>query len=544
MNSWMLVLAMSLPVCAEDPPAQVAARNAAAGDITGDDLSATMPITVQQCIYLAEKHSLPLRMAEVDVQIAKAALGGSLGAFDTIYFAEGIYTKANRPTASALERGDIGGLGGGPPTADPGAPEIIVTSILTETWDLNTGFRGTLLNGATYTADVDWVQTETSAGTFGGFNPEYRSGIGLAMTQPLLKGHGTAVNKAPIQKARNEMQASSETLEEQRLDRALEVITAYWFFYISREFAATREFLVEQGQKLVRINEKKLEVGDARKLDVIEAESDLASRNKDLLTAQNDIGDRSDDLKRLIFPFDQREEWDLELLPLTEAQEESIDPPGWQQVAAVALERRPALRRRRQILQNNDLDILVAENEVLPRFDLNGSLRFNNLADSKGEVLNYEEDFYTISAGFSLEMPLGNRGARYGLASARLQKIRALLEYKDAENQVVEEVRAGVRDTVNRKKEIDAAKEAVRLALERWSAEQKRQEVGYSTTFQVRDAQAAWQEAKDAELQALFDYQVAIATLDRAQGTLLEKYGILPAPKPVLDDRAGIHFDS
>ena len=39
-----------------------------------------------------------------------------------------------------------------------------------------------------------------------------------------------------------------------------------------------------------------------------------------------------------------------------------------------------------------------------------------------------------------MEMPIGNRTARYGLAAARLRKIRAMLEYKDTENQVIQEV--------------------------------------------------------------------------------------------------------
>jgi len=501
------------------------------------DPSVTMPITMQQCIYLAEKNSLSLRMDQVDVQIAKADLGGTLGTFDTVAFLDGSYTKSNSPTASSLVRGDLGS-GVTPST------EVLVTGILRKDWQLNTGFRGNLLNGASYQADVNWSKGFTTAGTFGGFNPEYRSDIGLSFVQPLLRNFGTTVNKAQILSARNNLMGTAETLEESRILRAKEVISAYWNYYFARKDVETRDFLVSQGEKLVRINQKKLDVGDARKLDVIEAESDLATRRQALITARNEIGRTADGLKRFIFPFDRREEWEIELLPLTEASEEAFELPPWEEAARIALERRPELRKLREFLKNNDLDILVAENQILPRFDLNASLRFNQLADSKGEVLNYDDEFYTITAGVSMEMPIGNRAARYGLAAARLRKIRALLEYKDLENLIIQEVRNGVRDVGNRKEEIDAAHEAVRLADERWSAEQKRQEVGYSTTFQVRDAQAVWQEARDAELQALFNFQIALAALAASQGTLLDQYGILPAPKPKLDDRAGIHFDS
>ena len=495
----------------------------------------TMPVTMQQCIYLAEKNSLTLRMSQVDVQISKAELGGTLGTFDTIAFLNYNFTKDNNPTASALARGDLFGAT---------SPEVVVTGILRKSHVLSSGFRGTLLNGASYQADVNWSKSSTSAGTFGGYNPEYRSDIGLSVVQPLLRNFGSAVNKAGIVSARNAMMGAAELLEESRILRAQEVISAYWLYYFARKNAETADFLVEQAEKLVKINEKKLEVGDARRLDVVEAESDLAKRQQELITAGNEIGRTADDLKRLIFPFDEQDEWEVDLIPLTEASEETFELPAWQDAAQVALERRPELLRQQQFLKNNDLDILVAENQILPQFDLNASLRFNNLADSKGQVLNYDDEFYTITAGFSVEMPIGNRTARYGLASARLRKIRALLEYKNMENQVIQEVRNGVREVRNTKKEIEAAHEAVRLAEERWNAEQKRQEVGYSTTFQVRDAQAVWQEAKDAELRSLFNFQIARAALGAAQGILLQQYGILPAPKPRLDDRAGVHFDS
>ncbi len=498
----------------------------------------SMPITLPQCIYLGEQNSVPLRIDEVDVQIAKAEVGRTLGTFDTVAFFEGTHSKSIVPEASQLATGSLGADGA------PTETEVVVEGITTDRWDLNTGFRGMLLNGSTYTVDANWTKNDTSAGTFGGFNPEYRSDVGVAFTQPLLRGFGTTVNKAPVVQAKNEMVGASENLEANRATRAQEVVIAYWDLYFARRTLETREFLVEQAERLVRINQKKYDVGELKRIDVIEAESDLASRQKDRIEALNEIGRTADELKRLIFPFDSQEEWDVELIPLTEAREAAIDPPDWPVAAAVGLERRAELRRLRELLKNNDLQIVIAENALLPRLDVTATLRFSQLADSKGEVLNYDDDFYSASGTVLLEMPIGNRTARYDASIARLQKIRALLEYKDLENEVIQEVRNSVREVRNRKKEIDAAREAVRLAAERWSAEQKRQEVGYSTTFQVRDAERAWREAVDAGLRALFDYQVAIAALDRAQGTLLESYGILDAPVPHLDDRAGVHFDS
>ncbi len=512
-------------------PPQPSAPGATTGAVTGGPTTVaktSMPITLQQAVYLTEKNSLALQGERVGVQIASAAVGSTLGTFDTVAFLSGQYTKNIRPSASSLE----GGFG-----------SVTVIPILDESWNVNGGFRGTLLNGATYQADIDWNKDFSSPAPFSLFNPSYTSSIGIAFTQPLLRGFGPAVNKAPMLRARNELYGAAESLEESRILRAQEVVVAYWNHYFARRLLGTREFLVEQAEKLVNINQKKFDVGEMKRIDVLEAQSDLAQRNQELIVAKNEIGRTADALKRLIFPFDDKAQWEVELVPLTEANESPVEPPEWEEAAKVALERRPELRSRRELLKNNDIDIVVAENGILPQFDLNASLRFSQLAMSKGQVLNYDKDFYSVGAGFSLEMPLGNRTARYQLSIARLQKIQALLDYKNTENTVIQEVRNGVRDVRNSVQEIQAAHEATRLAFERWTQEQKRQEVGFSTTFQVRDAQAVWRQAVDTEIQALYTYQVNLAALLTAQGTLLEQFGVLPAPRPVLDDDSGIFHD-
>lgn len=489
---------------------------------------AALPITLEQCIYMAEKNSLTQRLTEIDVQIAKARVGQELGTFDTVLFLNHNYDRDINPSASSLE----GGFG-----------SVTVVGIESESTTLNGGFRGTLLNGATYQADINWSKRLQSPAPFSLFNPTYRADVGVAVTQPLLRGFGTTVNKAALLQARNTMRSNAEALEEQRLQQARAVIVAYWNYYFARRTLESRRFNVAQAERLLSINTRRKEVGDMKRLDVVEAESELAQRKLDLLIAQNDIGKTADALKRQIFPFDRLEEWAAELVPLTEPNQEARTIAAWHDLARTAIERRPELMRRRELLKNNDLQIVVAENAVLPQFDLTGSLRFNQLAASKGQVLNFDEDFYSVGGGFSLEMPIGNRTARYGLALARLQKIRALVEYQDAENDVVQQVRDAAREVQSKEQQIVAAGEAVRLAKERWDAEETRKKVGFSTQFQVFDAQEEWRAAVDSEIQAQRDYQIALAILGATQGTLLEEYGMLPMPEPKLQDRSGVHYD-
>jgi outer membrane protein len=501
-----------------------------------------MPLTLEHAIRLAESNSLPLRIDEVDVQIAKGELGRAIGEFDTVFFLSALYEKSKIPSARVVSSPATIGPDG---SVTQGSSDLRILPLVTEDYRINTGFRGQLVNGSSYTVDLNYVKSEDESSDGGSdLNPSYRTDVGVAFTQPLLRGYGTAVNKATILSARNTLRGSHHALAESRVQRAREAITGYWNYYFARRFYETRVLLVEQSERLVQINRKKEEVGEMKALDVIEAEAELAQRQQELIVAQNDIERTADELRRLIFDFEDRELWEVELLPLTEASADFEDPPLLRDAAQVALERRPELHRRREFLKNNDLSIVVAENDLLPRLDFDATLRFNQLAGSKGKALNFDDDVYSLSAGITLEVPIGNRIARYNLSIARLQKIQALLDYKDAENNVIQEVRNGVREVLNSRKEIEAAREAVRLAAQRFSSELKRKQVGFSTTFDVREAQATWREAIDSETRALFNYEVAKAALAAAQGTLLEHYGILSSPEPALDDRAAIYYGS
>jgi outer membrane protein TolC len=510
-------------------------------DDASSDASARrrLPVTVEQCVQLAERNSLLLRADEIDVQIAKGEVGRALGFFDTVYFLSTSYSRNHDPVARVVTTPGVLQPDG---TFSQGTSRIEIEPIVSEDWRVDTGFRGTLVSGATYSVDLAYTKSETERPDPGpnSLDPSYRTDVGASISQPLLRGAGTTVTKANLLSARNTLRGAAHALEESRIQRAAETIAAYWDYYFARRNLETRELLVEQSSQLVEINKKKKAVGTMITLDVLEAQSELAQRQQELIVARNEIERSADALKRLIFDFEDRSMWDVELVPLTDASAEFVAPQDWNDAARVAIERRPELARRREFLKNNDIAIVVAENSVLPRLDLDASLRFNQLAGSKGQALNYDDDLYTLAVGFTLEVPIGNRSARAERDIARLQKLQALIEYKDAENQVIQDVRNGVREVLNSQKEIEAAHEAVRLASQRFAQLIERRGVGNATTFDVREAQTSWREAIDSETRALFNYEVAKTVLEAAKGTLLERYGILASPMPSVDERVGV----
>ena len=84
---------------------------------------------------------------------------------------------------------------------------------------------------------------------------------------------------------------------------------------------------------------------------------------------------------------------------------------------------------------------------------------------------------------------------------------------------VVREVRdAALRLEQNRQR-IETARLGRELAEQRLDAEQKRFEVGMSTSFLVIQAQRDLSIARDNELRSYLDYQLAAVTFERVQRT-------------------------
>jgi len=89
------------------------------------------------------------------------------------------------------------------------------------------------------------------------------------------------------------------------------------------------------------------------------------------------------------------------------------------------------------------------------------------------------------------------------------------------------DVRSAIREIKNSLRAIDAAHVSVELAKEVVINEQERLNVGIGTTREVLEAQRDLIDAGVREITAIANYNIALAELERAKGTLLENKGVV-----------------
>ena len=126
-------------------------------------------------------------------------------------------------------------------------------------------------------------------------------------------------------------------------------------------------------------------------------------------------------------------------------------------------------------------------------------------------------EIWELSVGLSWTLfDGGNLIARYKEAQALLDAARARV--RSSEQSIAQDVSTAYLSIVETDERILAAKVAVDSATENFRLAQGRFDAGVGTILEVTDAQLALTQAQNTEAQALADFRIAQARLDRALG--------------------------
>ena len=269
-------------------------------------------------------------------------------------------------------------------------------------------------------------------------------------------------------------------------------------------------------QRLIRVNEQALqradlnlrsargffEVGTRPKSDVTRAEVDVANARVDVIRARN-----AERLARvaLATAMGLPATTPLQIEDNLIYQPVSLDPA---RLVEEALRQRPESRQARLQADAAEGRLRRASRDFLP--DITGSGFYGAQRTDLSEVWELR-----LSLDWSI-FDGGNRIARYREARANLDAAQARV--KATELDVSREVEQAQNNVIESQERIQAAQVAVTSAQENFRLAQGRFDAGVGTILELTDAQLALTLAQNTEAQALADYRIALARLDRATG--------------------------
>ena len=120
--------------------------------------------------------------------------------------------------------------------------------------------------------------------------------IGLRLTQPLLRGAGTAVNEAPVDIARLRESQNFLALEQTLIDTVSTTVNQYTTLIETQESVRIQAQALERRQERLRILTALVEAGRRAEFDLVDSRRSVADAERDLLLAQTQRAQANTDL--------------------------------------------------------------------------------------------------------------------------------------------------------------------------------------------------------------------------------------------------------
>ncbi|HET7618583.1 MAG TPA: TolC family protein [Vicinamibacterales bacterium] len=494
---------------AQPPTAQPPAAQPAPGD-------QVLRITAEDAVRMAIEHNPDLAAVRYDVGISDTRVSEAQAAF-----LPSLQSGVRRNSELA------------PPTSFL----VGAQGVQTNTWSGEFGLGQQLpWGGGSYS--VGWSSARAStASLFSNFNPSITSTLQATVSQPLLRNFRIDPLRAQIETSERNRDIAGIGVQEQFVRTSADAERAYWSLVLANASVTVQQQSLDLARELERTNKARVDVGQSPPLDLVAARAEVAQRLENLIVARTRAHQAEDQLRTLIIDPSQADFWSIRIQPADLAPPLGT-PPDVDTAVRVALGQRTDLTRARKEIDNTSTTIAVSRNAVLPDVRLEATYLTNAVGGTRllrsggfpgtivgnedtpfGDVLRqlFAADFPTWTVGFSVSYPLGRSAEEATLARARLERDQEQARLRSAEIRAVREIRESAYTLDQNSQRIETTRLARELSEQRLDAEQKRYEVGMSTNFNVIQAQRDLAIARDNELRAQLDYQLALIAFEEAQ---------------------------
>ena len=402
--------------------------------------------------------------------------------------------------------------------------------------------------GGSFAITLDGYKNDTNR-SFQTINPRFGNTLTFNFTQPLLKNFGFKVNRREIIIAKNNREISENNFNKTLQDTIYSVEEAYWNLVYGIENLKVRKQSLKLARDLLEKNKIAVEVGTLAPIEILSAQSDVATREADILEAEALVNNNEDLLKTIMNLAEEEEGMELvKIVPVDTPAYEKKDV-SLNEALLTAVENRPDLKATRIDLKNREINVSYSRNQLLPDLSLQASywspgitgdqivyeqgdaLRGKVIgtipgssSDALKDALNFK--YKNWSVGLTLSIPLSSVLSRAAYAQARVNLDQAMLRLKNQEQLIFLEIKNAVRAVQTNFKRVQAYKTARELAQKKLEAEEEKLKVGLSTNYFVLQYQRDLANAQTMELKAKIDYNLSLARLNRAMGVSLKNKNI------------------
>jgi len=313
-----------------------------------------------------------------------------------------------------------------------------------------------------------------------------------------------------IDQSRSTFRQTQEDYAGNRQKVVLDARTAYFGYLAGLRAVKVTEETVRQNRELVKQAQGFYEVGLKAKIDVTKAEANLYDAEASLIRVKNAAALAQVTLMNAL----GLKTWPYQ--GLEDVMEVTPQPQSLAELKAQALSRRPEINKNRYQQEYNQAALQVAKSGWFPTLSSLAAYGWSG-ANSPFGAEAMENRSWWVGAG--LTVPLFDGLLAYHNVRTANANIRSTLASSEVLSQdVSKEVEQAYLDVTAAWELIRATKKALEAARENYRLAQGRYQVGVGSIIEVTDAQVQYFQADLKFVQALYDYRVSEAKLDKAIG--------------------------
>jgi outer membrane protein len=309
-------------------------------------------------------------------------------------------------------------------------------------------------------------------------------------------------------KARKANLKSSEfDREGTREDVILNTKVAYYSALAQRRIVEAMEKMVVQNEKILEQTESFFKAGRKSKLDITKANVNLGNAKLNLITAKNSLETAKIDLARAM---GIKGDFNYEFEDMLEYKRVSVDP---KEAINKALELNPQLKSLRAQEVATKAELSASKEAFFPTVFGRVAYRFAG-AGATGPN-------FIAGAGIRLSIFQGFLNLS-GLNESRANLERSQAKIESMEGEITSEVKQMYMDLKFAEESVEVTKTSEMSAEENSELARERIRLGTGSEVELSEAQALLASTSANHIQAIYNYKIAVARLERAIGEKIE----------------------
>ena len=495
----------------------------------GQWIDGKLHVTERDAIELALENNLSVNVERHNRLLRTWDLDQDRSAYEPMSNFGFSWDRSRTPAASILQGGDS------------------VTDVLT---DYNFGFSQPFRTGTKFEVVFKGNRNRTS-NFFTSLVPTIQTQFQVLFRQNLLEGFGKADAEYNLEISRNSIDLSDQQFYDLVLQVVSQVQDQFWELDYALKDIDVKQKSYDLAKTIHDQNQARFEVGTASRLEVVQAQAEVASRQEELIRSQYTARRVQDQLVQLVTGYDDPRKFSGEIIPAETDRPAPDGPEPFDELMMEASELRPDLQQAAISIANRRIELDRSRDRLKPSLELVGGYQQYGIGGTQvirdfsqgffdppivavipggvGDALSqtFSGEYYGYVVGFNFQLPLANIDARASNALAQIELSRAEMQRSATYQAAGAEIRDILTQVEMNEASIEASTVAVNAARERMEGEEARFSVGMGTTRELIEAQRDLLQAATVLIRGRIDLVKSYNLLDRAVGRTLKRRNLV-----------------